>query len=76
MKLAEISAGAQCRVQSAADENKELQSRLYALGVYPGVKLDVLRFAPTGDPMQVRVGGTLISIRKQEAEHIFVEATT
>jgi Fe2+ transport system protein FeoA len=26
--------------------------------------------------MQVRVGGTLISIRKQEAEHIFVEATT
>jgi len=76
MKLAEISVGAQCRVQSAADENKELQSRLYALGVYPGVKLDVLRFAPTGDPMQVRVGGTLISIRKQEAEHIFVEATT
>ena len=51
MKLAEISAGAQCRVQSAADENKELQSRLYALGVYPGVKLDVLRFAPTGDPV-------------------------
>lgn len=75
MKLAEIPAGTHCLVQAAADENKELQSRLYALGVYPGVKLDVLRFAPTGDPMQVRVGGTLISIRKTEAEQIYVEAS-
>jgi len=52
-----------------------LQSRLYALGLYPGVRVDVLRYAPAGDPMQVRVGGTLLSIRKAEANLISVEIT-
>ena len=74
MNLAELSAASQCRVVSAAEENVELQSRLYALGVYPGVTLEVLRFAPTGDPLQVRVGGTLLSIRKREASLIAIDS--
>lgn len=56
-------------------ENRELQSRLYALGLYPGVEVTVLRFAPAGDPIQIRVGGTLLSIRKHEARLVSVEAT-
>ena len=74
MTLAELSAQMTCRVIDAAVTNGEMQSRLYALGVYPGVKIDVLRFAPAGDPMQVRVGGTLLSIRKTEASLISVES--
>ncbi len=73
MTLAELSEKMSCRVIDAAMTNGELQSRLYALGLYPGVKVDVLRFAPAGDPMQVRVGGTLLSIRKAEASLISVE---
>ena len=44
-----------------------------ALGVIPGSALEVLRFAPLGDPMQVKVSGSYISIRKAEAEIILVE---
>ena len=55
-------------------EQPDLQSRLYALGLYPGAAVEVLRFAPAGDPMQVRVGATLLSIRKQEAQLVDVES--
>ena len=37
-----------------------------------GSKIEILRFAPLGDPMQVKVGNSLISI-KSDAEVIEVE---
>ncbi len=75
MNLTEVPVTSQCRILNAAVDNRELQSRLYALGMYPGVSVDILRFAPTGDPIQVRIGGTtLLSIRRQEAELVSVEA--
>jgi len=61
-------------VLEVASSHAEIQSRLYALGLYPGVRVDVLRLAPAGDPMQVRCGNTLLSIRKTEASLILVEA--
>lgn len=73
MMLSDVNQAGQCRVLSAATDHPELQSRLYSLGLYPGVVVDVLRFAPMGDPIQVRAGGTLISIRKQDARLIAVE---
>ncbi|MCB1691385.1 MAG: ferrous iron transport protein A [Pseudomonadales bacterium] len=73
MTLAEIAESRRCRVTAAALQNLELQSRLYALGLYPGVEVVVLRFAPAGDPIQIRIGHTLLSIRKQEAAAISVE---
>ena len=74
MNLAEMKQASQCLVLEAAAGVAEIQSRLYALGLYPGVKVEVLRFAPAGDPIQIRIGSTLLSIRKQEAILIEVEA--
>lgn len=71
--LAEMKAAGRCRVIAAAEDQRELQSRLYALGLYPGVEVTVLRFAPAGDPMQIKVGSTLLSIRKHEARCVTVE---
>ena len=62
-----------CIVLEIAPEPAELRSRLYALGVIPGSLLEILRFAPLGDPMQVKVGGSFISIRKAEAKIIQVK---
>ena len=71
--LADMKAQGHCTVTATSTESRELQSRLYALGLYPGVEVAVLRFAPAGDPMQIRIGGTLLSIRKSEARHVTVE---
>ena len=73
MKLSDIAPNHRCRVIGAALDHVDFQSRLYALGLYPGVVVDVLHVAPLGDPFQVRIGRTLISIREQEARQVEVE---
>jgi len=59
-------------VTKVQSENAEVQCRLLTLGLYPGVEVEVLRRAPMGDPLQVRSGTTLLSIRQHEAEGIEV----
>ncbi len=61
------------RVIKVSSKNPEVQGRLLTLGLYPGVQVEVLRRAPLGDPLQVRSGATLLSIRLYEAEGIEVE---
>jgi ferrous iron transport protein A len=73
MTLAEIGPKGRCRIIGAAEDNREFQSRLYALGLYPGVTVDVVHVSPFGDPLQVKVGHTLLSIRKTEAALLKVE---
>ncbi|MEQ8954906.1 MAG: ferrous iron transport protein A [Gammaproteobacteria bacterium] len=71
--LADTLSGNRCVVLDIAPEPAELRSRLYALGIIPGSALEVLRLAPLGDPMQVKVGGSYISIRRSEAAIITVD---
>tara|TARA_Y100000814_G_scaffold30203_1_gene19452 strand:- start:453 stop:689 length:237 start_codon:yes stop_codon:yes gene_type:complete len=74
-RLSTLGYGDHCLVAEISTEHAELRSRLLALGIIPGSKVEVLRFAPLGDPMQIKVGNSLISIRKSEAEIIEVERT-
>ncbi len=71
--LANATPGDRCVVLEIAPEPAEMKSRLYALGVIPGSALEILRIAPLGDPMQVKVGSSFISIRRSEADIIKVD---
>ena len=71
--LSAANSGDSCAVLKIASEPAELRSRLYALGIIPDSELEILRFAPLGDPIQVKVGGSFVSIRKAEADIIQVE---
>ena len=73
ISLSQAASGDRCVVLEVASEPVEIKSRLYALGIIPGSALQILRFAPLGDPMQVKVGGSSISIRKSEADAITVD---
>ena len=75
MTLADIAPSGRCRIVGASEHSADFQSRLYALGLFPGASVDVLHVAPFGDPLQVRVGHTLLSIRRQEASLVEVELT-
>ncbi len=50
--------------------------RFAELGLHPGAQIEVLRVAPLRDPIQIRVGGALLSIRKREARSILVKASS
>jgi ferrous iron transport protein A len=49
-----------------------LVQRLYEIGLLEGETVEVLGFAPLGDPVEVRVGNTRLSLRKQEAAAVSV----
>ncbi len=53
----------------------EIRRRLLDMGVVPGATVAVERVAPLGDPVQVKVKGYDLALRKQEAEKVLVELT-
>lgn len=46
--------------------------RLLDMGLVPGVKLELLRTAPFGDPLEIRVRGFNLVVRKEDAALIGV----
>lgn len=51
----------------------EHRARLLELGLVAGTALEVVRWAPLGDPVEVRVRGSQLVLRRQEAEQIWVQ---
>ncbi len=47
--------------------------RLMEMGMLPGTVVDVVRFAPLGDPLEIRLRGYHLSLRKRDAEQIWVQ---
>jgi len=54
----------------AIESDLELRSRLMEMGLTPGVRLSVVRVAPLGDPIQIMVRDTRISLSKRDAAGI------
>ena len=71
--LANAQVGDVCLVTEIERKPIELRSRLHAMGVIPGANIQVLRIAPLGDPMQIKVGGAFISMRKIDAQIVKVQ---
>jgi len=50
----------------------DLPARLLEMGLVPGTTVEVIRLAPLGDPMELKVRGFLLSVGKAEAAHVEV----
>jgi ferrous iron transport protein A len=49
-----------------------LTQRLYEMGMLEGEEVEVLGFAPLGDPMEIRLRDYRLSLRRTEAARITV----
>jgi ferrous iron transport protein A len=47
--------------------------RLMQMGVIEGVEVEVLRHAPAGDPIEIRVMGYALSLRNAEAANVLID---
>lgn len=47
--------------------------RLREMGLLPGTSLTLIRTAPLGDPIEIKVRGYNLTLRKSEADFIRVE---
>ena len=55
------------------DRRGALGQRMADMGLIPGSVVEVKRIAPLGDPLEVKVRGYRLSLRKTEAAGILVE---
>jgi len=71
MTLADLPIGTKAKVVSVSGDNA-VTRRLMEMGVVPGVSVRVVKFAPFGDPIEIRVRGYSLAMRKSEAGAIEV----
>lgn len=71
MNLTELPIGAKATVISVKGGNA-ITKRLMEMGVVPGVTVRVVKSAPFGDPLEIRVRGYNLAMRKSEADSIEV----
>jgi Fe2+ transport system protein FeoA len=51
----------------------ESKPRLMEMGLLVGTRVELVRFAPLGDPIEIKVRGYNLTLRKHEADQIFVK---
>jgi ferrous iron transport protein A len=71
-KLSDLSPGDRGRVTKMGGDPEAVR-RLMEMGLMRGTAVEVVRRAPLGDPLEVKVRGFMLTLRRSEAEHIEVE---
>lgn len=73
MSLASVPLRARYRVKGVRTGD-HISYRLMEMGLTEGMEVEVVRRAPLGDPLQVRIGDYELSLRASEAELVDVAA--
>ena len=71
--LHQLRTGQKARVEAVGGDDAIVQ-RLLEMGLLEGEEIEVLGFAPLGDPMEIRLGDYRLSLRRSEAARVTVTA--
>lgn len=71
--LKDMDVGDSGRVTGFAEGSKTYRKKLLSMGLTPGVEFSISRCAPMGDPVEIKVRGFSLSLRKNEAAAILIE---
>ena len=69
MKLSELKPGRSAVIEEVGGEGA-LRQHFLDMGVIPGTEVTVIKLAPMGDPMELRIHGYELTLRLAEAEKI------
>lgn len=69
--LDQLDPGQSAKVKKIGGEGS-IRRRLMDMGITSGVQIDVVKPSPLGDPVEYRVRGYYLSLRKSEAQLIEV----
>jgi ferrous iron transport protein A len=72
MKLSELAVGASAVIREFPKSGAAF-IRLREMGLLTGTRVTLIRTAPLGDPLEIKVRGYHLTLRKSEAEHVLVE---
>jgi ferrous iron transport protein A len=72
--LDQLHTGQRARID-AVNGSDTLGQRLLEMGLLEGDEVEVVGFAPLGDPMEIRLRDYRLSLRRAEAARILVSVT-
>nr|WP_228008797.1 FeoA family protein [Cyanobium sp. LEGE 06113] len=72
VQLQTLPAGSRGRVQGYRQGSRSYRQKLLAMGLTPGTEFEVTRHAPMGDPVELKVRGFSLMLRKHEADMLIV----
>ena len=59
-------------IQRLSNAAPQVRQRLLELGMTKGALVELIRMAPMGDPIEVKIKGYRLSLRRMEAEAVLV----
>ncbi|MHB1429836.1 MAG: FeoA family protein [Rhodocyclaceae bacterium] len=71
--ISELKVGDRAKVAGFTETGRGYRRKLLTMGLTPGAEIAVARMAPMGDPIEIRVRGFSLSLRKEEAAALNVE---
>ena len=73
MMLKQLAVGDRAKVCGFVEKGGPYRRKLLAMGLTPGTEVQVMRVAPMGDPVELRIRGFALTLRKDEADALTVE---
>ena len=70
MTLDQLAIGKDAYIESVETPEVSLRKHILDMGLTPGVEVTMIKVAPMGDPMEIRVRGYELTIRKDDAKYI------
>jgi Fe2+ transport system protein A len=64
--------GERCVIERIESGTMSVRQRLLEMGLTKGTNVELIRFAPMGDPIEISVRGYRLSLRRTEAESVIV----
>jgi Fe2+ transport system protein FeoA len=71
LRLSQLKIGDRAIIKHFSSENSTIR-RLQEMGLYPGTAIRIIKFAPFGDPLEIKIRGFHLSLRRALAEKIHV----
>jgi ferrous iron transport protein A len=70
-----LAVGDSGKITGFDQSGKAYRKRLLAMGLTPGTAFSITRFAPMGDPVEIKIRGFSLTLRKSEAAVLLIEKT-
>lgn len=71
--IGDLKPGDKARVIGLKKGDRDYRQRLMAMGLTPGIEFALTRVAPLGDPVEISVRASALSLRKGEADLLLLE---
>ena len=70
MKLDELEIGKDAVIESVDSDDSALRQHIFDMGLTPGTEVTMMKYAPMGDPLEIRLRGYELTLRKADAARI------